>query len=93
MDTSVAIWIGIFNNIFENMSVNKVLSDVITVTADMDVSNKLQLNRIPDINEFRSMNGASRAYLIHKAREYRCRNATITNNAGNIAETKLTNIG
>jgi hypothetical protein len=54
----VAQYTGVFSNIREKSRENKVLDDDITVTADMEVKSKPQLNRIPLIIEFSSIIGA-----------------------------------
>ena len=49
---------------------NNVLEDVITVTADIDVSNKLQLYITPDASELSKVKGAILKYFTQIARPY-----------------------
>jgi len=58
IDIIVAQYTGVLKSIRENNNENNVLDDEITVTADIDVSSKLQLNRITLIRELRSITGA-----------------------------------
>jgi hypothetical protein len=58
MEIIVPQLIDVFSNMRENSNENKVLDEDITVAADMDVSNKLQLNSTPLIMEFRRISGA-----------------------------------
>ena len=58
MDIIVLQLMGVLSKIRENNRENKVLEDEITVEADIEVSNKLQLKRTPLMIVFRRIKGA-----------------------------------
>lgn len=62
IDIIVLQLIGVFNNIRENSNENKVLDEEMTVEADIEVSNKLQLKRTPLMIELKRINGAVDVY-------------------------------
>jgi len=62
IDIIVLQLIGVFNNIREKSNENKVLDEEMTVDADIEVSNKLQLKRTPLIIELKRINGAVDIY-------------------------------
>ncbi len=62
IDIIVLQLMGVFNNIRENSNENKVLDEEMTVEADIEVSNKLQLKRTPLMIELKRINGAVDVY-------------------------------
>ena len=93
IETTVLIWIGVFRSILAKRSEKRVLDDVITVTADIDVRKRLQLNRIPDSSELRRVSGATFRCRIHTSLSYRFRRAENTFKAGNMHDVRLMNRG
>ena len=67
IEIKVAMWIGVLRRIRAKTRENSVLIEEITVTADNDVSTKLQLKRILDIRELMSINGQILEYCFQTA--------------------------
>ena len=86
-------WTEVPSKSHENKSENSVLEEVITVTADIDVSKRLQLYIIPDAKEFKSVNGAILRYFLQISQLYPLRCAFITYRMGKAYETKLIKSG
>ena len=93
IDTTVLHRTDVPSNILEKRSVNNVLEDVITVTADIDVSNKLQLYKTPDTSELSKVRGAILKYLTQIARPYPVFIAGRAYRMGKEYDTRLMNSG
>lgn len=72
---------------------NNVLEEVITVTADIDVSNKLQLYIAPAASELSRVKGAILKYLTQIARLYPVLRAGKAYRMGKEYETRLMKSG
>ena len=93
IEITVLNFIGVLSRILANNREKRVLEEVITVTADIDVRKRLQLNKTPDKSEFNSVKGAIFRCRIHTSLSYFFLIAENAFNAGKIPDVRLMNMG
>jgi hypothetical protein len=93
MDMIVLHFTDVPSNTLENSKEKSVLEEVITVTADIEVSKRLQLYNIPEVSELSSVNGAILKYLRHMSQLYPLCIALTTYRTGNAYDTRLIKSG